>query len=103
MAPTALQAGDRVSINAGIYRKYKKGSYAKPYGTKMATILVDGNTEERNVRLSSIKKIQSRSTPGADADVVTIKRTDYLHLKSEIASLTMQLQLLNVRVNELME
>ena len=104
MAPT-LQAGDRVSIRAGMYKKYKKASCVRPYGLRMATILVDTLMQEKNVWLTLIKKVQSsppQTTRDGD-DVVTIRRADYLLLKEEVASLTKQVQRLSIKVNELME
>lgn len=92
-------AGDRVSIHAGLYKKYKKGTYMRPAGTKMAWIMVDGDGKERRLWLSSIKKVVV--VDDAPNATITLKRIDYEHLKAEIASLTRQLQRLNVYVNEM--
>lgn len=98
---TDLKAGDQVYIVGGLYRRYGKGTYLRPYGKKMCTIKVHGDTvNERNVWLSSVQKVvvvdhDSGSSPTA---TISMTREEYNSLLQDIVSVTKALHELQIKV-----
>jgi hypothetical protein len=92
-----LKAGDRVYIVGGVYRRYGEGRYIRPYGNKMCTIKVHGDTkEERNVRLTSIRK--APEAPEVAATSITLSKEEYQTLLQDIDDLTRALNVLQLKV-----
>ena len=48
--------GEIVDIVGGTYKKYKTGTYQRKAGLTMATVLVHGLGEPKNIRWTSIQK-----------------------------------------------
>jgi hypothetical protein len=87
-----FKAGDKVDIVAGLYKKYKHGTYLRAAGTKMCAVKVDGdNASERNLRLTSIKK-----RPSATGNVV-MSQEHYDEIMNDIKALTDALSLLELK------
>jgi hypothetical protein len=84
--------GEEVDIVAGLYKRHRTGVYLRPYGTKMATVLVQG--KERNIRLTSILKIKS-------TDEITITQTEYKAIQDNVATLTRELKKLQLKVDKM--
>jgi hypothetical protein len=93
-----LKAGDKVDIVGGIYKRYGKGTYVCAYGKKMCTVQVHGD-KERNVRLTSIRKVEEPTTSeSSQRQQVVLSINEYNELQQEIAFLTKALQALELKV-----
>ena len=92
MDPNGSSEGEQVAIVGGLYKQHHLGTFLHPYGTKMATVLVD--RRERNICLSSIAKV-----PSSTDDEITISRSaEYESLQQDVATLTMQLKKLELKI-----
>jgi hypothetical protein len=80
-------------IVGGIYKRHGFGTYVHPYGTKMATVLVQG--KERNLWLTSIVKIED------EINTITISRSKYTSLLEDITKLTKEMKRLELKVKDL--
>ncbi|MGL5936678.1 MAG: hypothetical protein ACRCZI_13775 [Cetobacterium sp.] len=81
-----------MDIIAGIYKKYKHGTYLRASGTKMCAVKLNGDVAmERNLRLTSIKK-----TPLETGNVV-ISQEHYNELMQDMKALTDALALLELK------
>lgn len=94
-----LKAGDRVYIVGGVYRRYEEGRFIRPYGNKMCTIKVLGDTkEERNVRLTSIRKAPDVTATANNEGSITLSKEEYQTLLQEIDDLARALNALQLKV-----
>lgn len=78
--------GDQLDIVAGLYKKYRTGTYIRACGTKMCAVKVHGDSaQERNLRLSSVRKNNNKF--GEDGYIVMTKQ-QHNELLNEIKVLT---------------
>ena len=86
----------KINIIAGKYKHHQTGVYLRPYGTKMACVKVDGDSQqERNLLLTSITPRKE------DNDTITVDRIEYEQLLKEMAGLKLTVNKLSTRLNEL--
>jgi hypothetical protein len=93
------QEGQQVRILVGgLYKSKKMGIYLKPYGKKMCSMKVDGDSQpSQNLRLTSIAPM----TPLEDNNknsFVTISQSEYKALLDKIDNMSTTLRRLQLRV-----
>jgi hypothetical protein len=101
---TLYRNGDELEIVAGLYKKYRHATYLRPCGTKMCAVKVNGIAEERNLRLTSIRKARDQATSdngkARDKKIVLTKH-QYDDLLNDIKALTRALDDLQMKVKRL--
>ena len=100
------RSGEEVALVSGIYKSWKTCIYQKEHGKKMCTVKLGSKGEGpvRNVRLTSIAKIESNATPtpstsqGGEQTVVLDKQT-YENLIKEVENLKLSVDGLQSTLN----
>jgi hypothetical protein len=88
----SFSPGDCVDIIAGLYKKYKHGTYMRATGTKMCAVKVHGDiSSERRLHLTSIKK-----STLAKGNVV-MSQDQYNKLMDDIKALSDVLSMLELK------
>lgn len=83
-----LTKGDKLSIIRGIYKKFGTATYLKPYGNKMCTVKVHGDTaEQRNIWLTSVLRCNDNREDKEEEKVITLSRDEYMSLLAAIDDL----------------
>lgn len=90
--------GDHLDIVAGLYKKYRNATYIRPYGSKMCTVKVHGDSGvERNVRLTSVRKSTTTKNDGKDDGYIVMTKDQYNELLNDINELSTALANLQVK------